>query len=238
MSLPLTSGETDRQTQRGRSDAEAHYGTTEADLTLFPPVSPPGSPCWSAPRLPLSTPGRTGPRIRGCGGDVCACVSAQHPQLAPVSHIKRYKFFLFFPPSRLVLSSPLLPGTVWSVCVCMCDQRQAACPVREWPRVCVNVCVSSRAVTVCHTGGRAGRQRCVHFIIAVMTGISSQEEWLPRPHTRINTPPPTSASQFTLTNTSWTIVRWTVPLAGTEKTSEERERERKGGGKKEGKERH
>lgn len=65
----------------------------QADLTLFPPVSLPGSPCWSAPRLPHSTPGQTNPRIRGCGGEVCVCVSdgivvsVQHPQSPLVSRI-------------------------------------------------------------------------------------------------------------------------------------------------------
>lgn len=46
--------------------------------------------------------------------------------------------------------------------------------------VSVTVCLLSRIVTLCHTGWWAGRQAvCVHFIISVMTGISSEEEWLP-----------------------------------------------------------
>lgn len=71
---PLPFTPTKRRTQRGRSDAEKNHDTTEADLTLFPPVSLTGSPCWSPPRLPHSTPGQTNPRIRGCGGEVGVCL--------------------------------------------------------------------------------------------------------------------------------------------------------------------
>lgn len=112
-------------------------------------------------------------------------------------------------------------------CVSECVRKQAACPVTEWLQVsvsvcgCVRVCVPYRAVTVCHAGRRVGRQRRVHFIIAVMTRTSSEEEWLPRPHrhTYNNTPPLTAASQFTLTNTSWSVERQTISLTGTERTS-------------------
>lgn len=78
-------------------------------------------------------------------------------------------------------------GVTVSVRLCVCE--------------CVQVCVSSRMVTVCHNGRRVGRQRCVHFITAVMTGISSEEEGLPWPRTQINTPPLTPARQFTITVT-------------------------------------
>lgn len=189
--LPFKSTETDRLRQRGISDVQANHDTTEADLILFPPVSPAGSPCWSAPRLPLSTPGRTNPRIRGCGGVVCVCVCVSDEcrgcclRSAPTtsasqSHreetrgdIKSSYSYSFL----LVFFTPLhsLPGPC-SACVCKCVRRQAACPVSDcefvWVCECVWVCVSSRTVTVCHTGRRAGRQPCVHFIIAVMTGIS------------------------------------------------------------------
>lgn len=158
------------------------------------------------------------------GRCVRVCFSSAPTTSAGQPH-KEIKILLILPPFS---SCSFLSTPSWDCveCVCACVSRGRLRVLSEWLRVCVNVCVSSRVVTVCHTGERAGRQRCVHFIIAVMTEISSQEEWLPRPHTCINTPPPTSASQLTLTNTSWTMVRWTVPLAGTEKTSEEREREK------------
>lgn len=140
MSLLFTSIATDRLTQRGISDAEAKHSTTEADLTLFPPVSPPGSPCWFAPRLPLSTPGRTNPRIRGCRGEVyvwvCVCecrgccLCPAPTTSAGQSHRgnqKRHKILLILPSfwSSFLLSTPTQD------CVYACVRSQAARPVSE-----------------------------------------------------------------------------------------------------------
>ncbi len=177
-------------------------------------------------------------------GERCVClsvgvvVSLQHPQPAPVSReetIRDRKFSLFFPPSGLLFSSLLFSSQdcvracvhVWggrlrvlsvSGCECACE--------------CARACVSSRMVTVCHTGRRAGGQAALcalHYCCddwnQLRGGVASQATHTytsththphthihTHTHTHINTPPPTAASQFTLTNTSWTMVRWTVPL--------------------------
>lgn len=94
----------------------------EADLTPFPPASLLGSPCWSAPQLPHSTPEQTNPRVRGCGGrGVCVRTSSglvssvQRPQSAPHREdaIRDVKSFFFFPPSFLLS----FPGLYECVCL-------------------------------------------------------------------------------------------------------------------------
>lgn len=179
------------------------------DLTPFPPVSLPGSPCCSAPRLPRSTPGKTNPRIRDCRGEVCVSVSgllvsAQHPRspLVRRSH-KRCQFLLFFAPSGL----HFLLSTSTKDCVSVCGHvwdRLCVLSVSEWECVCVceNAFVLQDGDSMSHWQAAGQAALCaLHYCCDDWNRLRGGVAFCAT-HKHINMPPPTAVSQFTLTNTS------------------------------------
>lgn len=138
----------------------------EADLTPFPPASLLGSPCWSAPPLPHSTPGQTNPRVRGCGGrGVCARTSGglvssvQQRKSAPHREdaIRDVKSFLFF----LLFSSLCQDYTSLCVCMSMCEET-GCCPINEWVYVkaCEFVLQDGDSLSHWQAGRQAGSVVC------------------------------------------------------------------------------
>lgn len=140
---------------------------------------------------------------------VCVCVSVgvvvsvQHPQSTPVSHTERkpwnIKFFLFFPSfwSSFLFTTPSQDCV--SVCVHVWEGRlsvndcecvwMCACPPEQWQYVTL-------------AGRQAGSVVLTSLSLWWLESAQRRSGFLGHTHTHINTPPPTAASQFTLTNTS------------------------------------